>query len=1057
MIPAPRHPLEESRLATLHAYEILDTLPEQQFDDIVELASVIGGTPIALISIVDENRQWFKARKGLAAPETSRDVSFCGHAILSEEVFEVSDSSLDPRFADNPLATGEPHVRFYAGAPILTRDGLPLGTVCLIDHKPHQLSPQQKTALQALARHVMALIELRSRIEERDRAEARYRSLFENNPLPVWVYDLATLRFLAVNDAAVIRYGYSHDEFLAMTVLDIRPQSEREHGMYEVETLRRSWHTRQSTLTYFTRGEDAVEAEITSHRIAFEGHDAVLVVVNDVTERERAVRAIRESREQLKYIVDHAVEVIYNADVYGRFTFTNESAQAIAGLTADELIGRHFSELVRADFRQQALEFYAHQLKQRIKHTYFEFPAVFPDGRELWLGQNVQLMERADGLAGFQAVARDITAQRRIDSELARARDIAIDSARLKSEFLANMSHEIRTPMNGIIGMSGLLLDTGLSGEQREIADTIRGSAESLLSIINDILDFSKIEAGQLTFDESDFDVRDAVESALDLVVEQAHAKGIELAAVVAPNVPLVRGDAGRLRQVLTNLAGNAVKFTSEGEVVVRVDLAESGPEAVLLRFEVRDTGIGIAPADQARLFQPFTQADMSSSRRYGGTGLGLAISRQLVELMGGEINVESSIGKGSSFRFTVHLRLARVLAPPPRVLPNGRVLLVEAHETTRNALEHQLAVLHVFGGVAVNGADALATLQEAAAGPDAFDIAIIDEHLPDMDGLDLASRVRHDPLLQETKVIILTTFASRRDQARLDSAGVERTLIKPIKRALLGDTLATLLGAPGTAARLDQQSTPRGAPRAKAIRRVLVAEDNAVNQRVAVRQLQKLGYTADVVGNGLEALDALERTPYDLILMDCQMPEMDGYRATAEIRRREVAGRRTPIVAMTANALEGDRERCLAAGMDDYIPKPVREAELASALLRWLPDEDVPIDPSAIKGLREIDDGRDDLLREVIGLFAGETPPRVAAIVAAAQTGDTEALWRAAHALRSGAANLGAVHVVRLCDTIERRSRSGHMEGVAELVVELQPAAEEALRALERIGQTES
>jgi two-component system, sensor histidine kinase and response regulator len=1054
MIPAPIHPREDARVEALKAYEILDTLPERQFDDIVELASVIGGTPIALISIVDIERQWFKARKGLSAPETPRDVSFCGHAILSEGVFEVPDTALDPRFADNPLATGEPFVRFYAGAPIITGDGLPLGTVCLIDHKPGHLTDQQKTALQALARHVMALLELRSRVEERDRAEARYRSLFENNPLPVWVYDLSTLEFLAVNDAAVIKYGYSLEEFLAMTVLDIRPASERELGLYEAGTLRRSWHTRQSTWTHFTRGEQPVEAEITSHRIDFDGRDAVLVVVNDVTERERAVRAIRESQEQLKYIVDHAVEVIYNVDVHGRFTFINESAQTIAGLPAEELIGRHFSELVRPDFRQQALELYAHQLQQRIKHTYFEFPAVFPDGRELWLGQNVQLMERVEGLAGFQAVARDITDRRRIDSELARARDMAIDSARLKSEFLANMSHEIRTPMNGIIGMSGLLLDTGLTGEQREIAGTIRGSAESLLSIINDILDFSKIEAGRLTFDESDFDVRDAVESALDLVVEQAHAKGIELAAVVAGDVPLVRGDAGRLRQVITNLAGNAVRFTRQGEVVARAELEASGPDSVTLRFEIRDTGIGIAPADQARLFQPFTQADMSSSRRYGGTGLGLAISRQLVELMGGEIGVESRLGEGSRFRFTVRLPRASVPAVPERSLPGTRVLLVEAHVATREGLERQLATWHIPSAATSSGTDALTSLREAALGGEAFDIAIIDEHLPDMDGLDLASLVRDDALLARTRIVLLTTFTSHRDRTRIAGAGVERALTKPVKRAALFETLAAPLSEPD-ARRLHQHAQPASqeTPHMRTVRRILVAEDNAVNQRVAVRQLQKLGYAADAVGNGLEAIDALNRIPYDLILMDCQMPEMDGYHATAEIRRREGSRRHTAIVAMTANALEGDRDRCLAAGMDDYIPKPVREAELERVLLRWLPDDEPSIDPEAIKSLREIDDGKDDLLREVIELFAGETPPRLAAILDSANAGDPEALWRAAHALRSGAANLGATRVVRLCDMLEKRGRAGHLEGVTTLVVELQPAVEEALRALQTIG----
>ncbi len=936
---------------------------------------------------------------------------------------------------------------------MITGEGLPLGTVCVIDVEPRRLTDEQKEALQTLARHVVALLELRSRVEERDRAEERYRSLFENHPMPVWVYDLPTLRFLAVNDAAVLKYGYSHDEFLAMTILDIRPESEREAMLYQVETLRRNWHTRQSTWTHFTRGGLPVEVEITSHRIAFDGRDAVLVVVNDVTERERAVRAIRESEEQLKYIVDHAVEVIYNADVNGRFTFTNESAQAIAGMGPEKIIGRHFTELVRADFRQQALEFYAHQLQQRIKHTYFEFPAVFPDGREVWLGQNVQLIENAGGPAGFQAVARDITNRMRIDSELARARDLAVDSARMKSEFLANMSHEIRTPMNGIIGMSGLLLDTDLDEDQREIAGTIRGGAESLLSIINDILDFSKIEAGRLTFDECDFDVRDAVESALDLVAEQAYAKGLELAAIVAENVPQVRGDAGRLRQVLTNLAGNAVKFTRQGEVVVRAALDELSAGSVTLGFEVRDTGIGIAPADQAMLFQPFTQADMSSSRRYGGTGLGLAISRQLVELMGGEIGVESRVGEGSRFRFTVRLPRANGDALPEGSLPKARVLLVGGHAATREGLEHQLASWHIRSASATNGADALARLREAAASSDPFDVAIVDQRIQETDSLDVASRIHDDRALAKTRIVLLTTFAGRGDRVRLENAGVVRTLTKPVKQGALLEALTTHGDPDAQRARPALRPALQGMAGPHIVRRVLVAEDNAVNQRVAVRQLQKLGYAADAVGDGREAIDALERIPYDLVLMDCQMPEMDGYVATAEIRRRENRGRRTPIVAMTANALEGDRDRCIAAGMDDYISKPVREAELESTLRRWLPEGDAPINPAAMASLRELDDGSDGLLREVIELFLGETPPRLDTIIDAVRSGDTESLWRAAHALRSGAANLGATRVVRLCDMLEKRGRGGHLEGLADLVAELRPAVDEALRALQEIG----
>ncbi len=1025
MNAAPEHPRESERLAALRAYEILDTLPEQQFDDIVTLAASICETPIALVTLVDETRQWFKARRGLAAPEAPREVAFCAHAILMDEVFEVRDAAADQRFADNPLVTGEPHIRFYAGAPMITAAGLPLGTVCVIDRQPRNLTPQQKTALQALARHVVALLELRNRIEERNRAEDRYRSLFENNPLPVWVYDLATLRFLAVNDAALLKYGYSRDEFLHMKVLDLRPVGEHERVLlHQVETIRRTWHTRDVLWTHFTRSGIPVEVEVTSHRIVFDDRDAVLSVISDVSDRERALRATRESEERLKYIIGHAVEVIYNADVYGRFTFANESAQAITGLSQEELAGRHFTELVRPDYREEALAFYAKQLRERTKHTYFEFPAFFPDSREVWLGQNVQLIEDAKGVTGFQAVARDITERKRIDTELSRARDMALASARMKSEFLANMSHEIRTPMNGIIGMSGLLLDTGLTTEQREIAETIRGSAESLLSILNGILDFSKIEAGKLSFEEGDFDVRAAVESALDLVTEQAQAKDLEVAAIVAENIPPVRGDAGRLRQVLTNLVVNAVKFTEAGEVVVRVALESEDANGVVLRVSVSDTGIGIAEGDQARLFQPFTQADMSSSRKYGGTGLGLAISRQIVEAMGGEIGVESRIGEGSRFRFTVRLQRSSTVPESRPPLPVDRVLLLIGHAPTREAIARQLAAWNI----ATDGEEDPTKTYEAA---------ILDGDAPE----DVVERMRG-------RTICLTRFAGRRDRE-----GV-RWLTRPVKAAALYDAIASVL--PGATASRPASPQPASAPKAAShmARRILVAEDNTVNQRVAVRQLQKLGFSADAVSNGLEAVEAVERIPYDLVLMDCQMPEMDGFAATAEIRRRERRGRHVPIVAMTANALEGDRERCIAAGMNDYLSKPVREAELEATLGCWLREDESPIDPAAIAALRELDEGRNDLLREIIDLFLAETPPRLAAIAAAVGAGDTESLWRAAHALRSGAANLGATRVVRLCDMVEKRGRAGLLEGVVELAAELRQAVDAALGALVEIGR---
>ncbi|MEQ1795471.1 MAG: PAS domain S-box protein [Nitrospira sp.] len=941
-----------------------------------------------------------------------------------------------------------------------------------------------QTSLQATVRDV----------SEQKRAEEAIRKSEARTRL---VIDSALDAVVTINDhGAIVEwnpraeaiFGWSASEAcgrnLADTIIPLRFRADHHQG---IETFLRTGAgpILDQRIEVIALRRDGAEfpAELAVTALRIDEGFTFTAFIADISERKRAEAALQDLSTFQKAMLDNAGHAIISATPDGIIRLFNPAAESLLGYRADELIGKqtpaifHDLEEVSARARlfsaelgvpiEPGFDVFVEKSRRELPNEH-EWTYIRKDGTRLTVLLNVTPLRNAEGhITSFLGIASDITSLKIVERELITAKEAAEAASVAKSQFLANMSHEIRTPMNGVLGLAALLRQTPLNPKQQRLTDTIVRSGNSLLDIINDILDFSKIEAGKLELEHTDFHLRMLVDDVLELFAAPAHQKHLELIADVADSVPaFVKGDPARLRQILINLIGNAIKFTAQGEVVVSIVSIAEGEDQSVLCFSVKDSGIGITPDALRSIFQPFAQADGSTTRKYGGTGLGLTIAKQLVSFMGGELWAESQMGSGATFLFTVHLAHSHLgdtgALDSKQALPNQRVLVVDDSPTARLALDRQLRNWGITSTVAESGTAAVQLLADALEEGLPYDTVVLDLDMPGMNGLDTVRAIR-DTLRHHHPRVLLMTPVERVDTAEDHTGLIAATLTKPVRpsdlhRALSGQTVLISSSRHHPEQAVRTTAKPQGA--------ILLAEDNAVNQEVTLGMLEVLGCTATAVENGRLAIEHLQKQPADLILMDCQMPEMDGFEATRAIRRQEQkTGTRTPIVALTAHALQGDREICLAAGMDDYLSKPFTLDQLRNVLCRWLPvsadppqtdppqapaavcspatptaDETSPVDPRAWESIVSLQrPGQPDLLEKILGLYLKDSQELVDKVVAAVRTPDYPALRIAAHSLKSRSATLGAWKVADVCKQLESNAQSQDLAESAELAATLE------------------
>ncbi|MEO8673307.1 MAG: PAS domain S-box protein [Tahibacter sp.] len=904
------------------------------------------------------------------------------------------------------------------------------------------------------------------------------RDLVENSLDVICSVD-ASGCFVRVSGACERIWGYTAEELKGLAYISlVHPEDVEKTNLVAAEMI--TGHSTRGFTNRYLRKDGGIVHMLWSARWV-DAQQQIFAVAHDITERQLAVQALLASEERTRLIVATAHDAFLSMDSAGNVTDWNPQAEATFGWSREEVLGKPLHELIiLPDMRESYVRRLRHFEATRegsFLNQLIEMTVLHRDGHELPIEFNVSAIP-LDRSFAFCLFLRDITERERSKRLLHEAKDAAEAANRAKSEFLANMSHEIRTPMNGVLGTVDLLLSTPLSGIQRELAGLARASGETLLTIINDILDFARVEAGKLEIEPVPFDLLLAIEEVSGMIAMQAEKKNLDLIVRYPPDVPRhLTGDAGRIRQILTNLVNNAVKFTMQGNVLINVEAEARSDTDVLLRFEIEDTGIGIPENRLDHLFEKFTQADSSTTRRFGGTGLGLAICRQLAGLMGGEIGARSKEGEGSTFWFTLRLPLSleTPVTYPAIDLSGTRILIVDDNALNRRVLHEQIISWKMRNGSCSSAAEALQTLRAAHTAGDPYQIAILDYQMPDMDGEMLGAAIKADPTLCNIELVMLTSLGRRGDAAQLKEIGFAAYLVKPARQSELLDTLVHVW-----AAHIHQQPidllTNRPvwdailAPTTAPVEhfhfnaRVLLAEDNTTNQIVASMMLRTLGCEVDVVANGSQALEKLQTTDYDVVFMDCEMPEMDGFEATAAIRLRPDDKAHVAIVAVTAQAMQGDRERCLRAGMNGYLSKPVKVEDFEAQLRRWVPQradgdeanragltESMPailttpvrapaLNPDVFARLRELSLATDPaLLQQIFDSFHDDCAKRILALRHAVEIGDAISVQKGAHALTGAAANVGAESMATISARLETTGLADSPVGTLQLIEQLQ------------------